>query len=93
VLIDGLAKLALAEARRMELLAAGNVAGEANTRDGVAHQLLAPEGDRGQRLGGGRQHTAAGIASAASLSAASLEGTSQGAASVREGDCGRLMSF
>jgi hypothetical protein len=41
VLADGFGKLALAEARRMELLAAGNVAGENNTREGVAHQLLA----------------------------------------------------
>jgi hypothetical protein len=41
VLVDRLAKLALAEARRMELLAAGNVAGENDTREGVAHQLLA----------------------------------------------------
>jgi len=41
VLVDGFGKLALAEARRMELLAAGNVAGENDTRTGVAHQLVA----------------------------------------------------
>jgi len=41
VLVDGFGKLALAEARRTELLAAGNVAGENNTREGVAQQLVA----------------------------------------------------
>jgi hypothetical protein len=40
VLLDGFGKLVLAEARRMESLAAGNVAGENDTREGVAHQLI-----------------------------------------------------
>ncbi|GMF55264.1 unnamed protein product [Phytophthora fragariaefolia] len=41
VLVDGFGKLALAEARRIELEAAANVSGENDTREGVVHQLLA----------------------------------------------------
>ncbi|KAE8972798.1 hypothetical protein PR002_g26400, partial [Phytophthora rubi] len=40
-LTEGFAKLAVVEAERLELLAAGNVVGENETRDGVARQLIA----------------------------------------------------
>ncbi|GMF29522.1 unnamed protein product [Phytophthora fragariaefolia] len=40
-LVDGFANLAMPEARRLELLAAGNVAGENDTRQSVAQQILA----------------------------------------------------
>ncbi|KAE8966142.1 hypothetical protein PR002_g28460 [Phytophthora rubi] len=40
-LTEGFAKLAVVEAERLELLAAGNVVGENETRDGVALQLIA----------------------------------------------------
>ncbi|GMF58797.1 unnamed protein product [Phytophthora fragariaefolia] len=40
-LVDKLANLAMSDARRLELQAAGNVAGENDTRRGVAQQMLA----------------------------------------------------
>ncbi|KAE9351357.1 hypothetical protein PF008_g5979 [Phytophthora fragariae] len=41
VLTEGFARLAIVEAERLELLAAGNVVGENETRGGVARQLIA----------------------------------------------------